>query len=60
MNFTFSKRSQLLSIDNVVFGPITKLLLFTMVKNLEFLCSVETNTFRFRNYDLNYFTVSQR
>ena len=60
MNFTFSKGPQSLSIDNVVVGPITKLLLFTMVKNKEFLGSVETNTFTFRNYDLNYFTVSQR
>ena len=35
--FTFSARSKSLSIDNAVLGPILKRLLFTMVKNTDFI-----------------------
>jgi len=42
-SFTFSSGAQSLSIDNAVFGTIPKRLLFTMVKNTEFLGSVTTN-----------------
>jgi len=40
--FTFSARSKSLSIDNAVLGPIPKLLLFTMVKNTDFIGSTQT------------------
>jgi len=35
--FTFSSGSQSLSIDNALLGPVPKSLLFTMVKNTDFL-----------------------
>jgi hypothetical protein len=35
--FTFCKGSSSISIDNAVLGPIPKRLLFTMVKNTDFL-----------------------
>jgi hypothetical protein len=41
--FTFPKGSRFLSIDNAVLGPIPKRLLFTMVKNTDFIGSVDTN-----------------
>ena len=41
--FTFSSGSQSLSIDNVVLRPIPKRLLFTMLKNTDFLGSINTN-----------------
>jgi len=34
--FTFAAESKSLSIDNAVLGPISKRLLFTMVKNTDF------------------------
>jgi len=53
--FTFSSGAQSLSIDNSVLGPIPKRLLFTMVKNAEFLGYVTTNPYHFRLYDLSSF-----
>jgi len=50
-SFTFSSGEQSLSIDNAVLGTIPKRLLFTMVRNTEFLGSVKTNPYYFRNYD---------
>ena len=47
--FTFSSGSQSLSVDSAVLGPIPKRLLFAMIKNKEFLCSVDTNPFLFRH-----------
>jgi hypothetical protein len=55
--FTFSSGSQSLSIDNAVIGPLPKRLLFTMVKNTDFLGSVNTNPYNFRHYDINYFAL---
>jgi len=57
-SFTFSSGAQWLSIDNAVLGTIPKRLLFTMVKNTEFLGSVTTNPFYFRHYDLSSFAVN--
>jgi hypothetical protein len=55
--FTFSSGSQSLSIDNADIGTLPKRLLFTVVKNSDFLGSVNTNPYNFRHYDLNYFAL---
>jgi len=52
--FIFSAESKSLSIDNAVLGPIPKRLLFTMVKNADYLGSVRTNPLQFRYYHLSY------
>ena len=57
MTFTFSAGSQLLSIDNGVLGRLPKRLIFTMVKNNDFLGTMSTNPFNFRHYDLNHFAM---
>ena len=49
--------SQFLSIDNAMLDPIPKRLHFTMVKNTDYLGSVNTNPYQFRNYDLGYFAL---
>ena len=55
--FTFSVVAQSLSIDNAVLGVLTKRLLFTMVKNTDFLGSMATNPYNLRHYDINYFSL---
>jgi len=57
-SFTFTPGSNSLSIDNLVLGPITKRILFTMVKNTDFLGAMATNPFNFRHYDLDSFPLS--
>ena len=49
--FIFSSGSQSLSIDNAVLGVLPKRLLFTMVKNTDFLGTAESNPFKFRHYE---------
>ena len=46
-SYTFSYGSNCLSIDNAILGPIPKRLLFTMVKNMDFLVSLDTNPYKF-------------
>jgi len=53
--FTFSSAAQFLSIDNAVLGPAQKRLLFTMVKNTDFLGSINTNPNYFHHYELSSF-----
>jgi len=48
--FTFSTGSKSRSIDNAVLGPLPKLLLFTMIKNANFIGSVDTTPYKFRHY----------
>jgi hypothetical protein len=55
--FTFAPGSNSLSIDNLVFGNIPKRILFTMIKNTDFLGSMATNPFKFRHYDLDSFAL---
>ena len=43
--------------DNAVLGPIPKRLLFTMVKNTDFLGSLNTNPYNFRHYNLRRFVM---
>ena len=57
---TFSSGAQSLSIDNAMFGPVPKGLLFTMVKNTDFLDSLNTNPFHFRHYDLCFHAERER
>jgi len=56
-SFTFYGGSQSLSIDNAVLSPIPKRLLFTMIKNKDFLGSIDTNPYFFRHYDLQNFAL---
>jgi hypothetical protein len=53
---TFSKGPKLLSINNAVLGLMPKRLI-TMVKNTDFLGSIDTNPFYFTHYDLTSFTL---
>jgi hypothetical protein len=53
--FTYISGSQSLSIDNAVLGLLPKRLLFTLIKNKDFLGSMDTNPFTFRNYDISHF-----
>ena len=56
-SFTFAPGSNSLFIDNLVLGPIPKRILFTVVKNTDFLGSMATNPFNFRHYDLDSFAL---
>ena len=53
--FTFSAGSKSLSINNAVLGPVPKDLHFTMVKNADFIGTMDTNPYKFRRYDSSYF-----
>jgi len=55
--FTYAGGPQAISINNAVLGALPKLLIFTMVKNTEFLVSRNSNTYNLRHYDLTRFTV---
>ena len=56
-SFTFSSGAQSLSIDNAVLGRIPKRLLFTMLKNTDFLGSMDSNPYNFRHYDMTNFSL---
>jgi len=56
--FPFSASSQSLSKNNAVLGLITKHLLFTMVKDTDYLGLVSTNPYQFRHFDLSYFSLN--
>ena len=49
-SFTFSAESKSLFIDNAVLGPVPKRLLFTMVKNADFIGTMDTNPYKFQHY----------
>ena len=55
--FTFSSGQQSISIDNAVLGPIPKRLIFTMVKNTDFLGTMDSNPYNLRHYDINFFVL---
>ena len=55
--FTFAGGPQALSINNAVLGALPKRLIFTMVKNTDFLGSRDSNPYNFRHYDLTSFTM---
>jgi len=55
--FTFSTGSKSLSMDNAVLGPVPKRLLFTMVKNADYIGSMDTNPYKFQHYDISDFSL---
>jgi hypothetical protein len=55
-NFTFSSVAQSLSIDNTVLGRSPKRQLFTMLKNTDFLGSMDSNPYNFRQYNMTNFS----
>ena len=55
--FTFAGGFQTLSINNAVLGALPKHLIFTMLKNTDFLGSGNSNPYNFRHYDLTSFTM---
>jgi len=55
--FTFDGGPQALSINNAVFGMLPKRLIFTLVKNTDFLGSRNSNPYNLRHYDLTNFTM---
>jgi hypothetical protein len=57
MSFTFSSGAQSLSIDNSVLGRIPKRLLFTMLKNTDFLGSMDSNPYNFSHYNMTNFSL---
>jgi hypothetical protein len=59
-SFTFSKCAQSLSIDNAVLGNEPKRFVFTMLKNTEYLGSMDSNPYTFRHYDKLFLTVRER
>jgi len=46
-----------LFIDNAVLGPIPKRLLFTMVKNTDFIGSLGRKLYKFQHYDFSDFSL---
>jgi hypothetical protein len=55
--FTYASGSQSLSIDNAVLGTLPNRLLFTMIRNTDFLGSEDKNPYTFRHYDISYFSL---
>jgi hypothetical protein len=55
--FTFAGGLQAISINNAVLGMVPKRLIFTMVKNTDFIGSRDSNPYNFRHYDLTNFTM---
>ena len=55
--FTFAGGPQALSINNAVLGVLPKRLIFTMVKNTDFLGSRDSNPYNLRHNDLANFTM---
>jgi len=55
--FTFSADSKSLSIDNALLGPVPKRVLFTMVKNADFIGTMDTNPYKFQLYDISNFSL---
>jgi hypothetical protein len=56
-SFTFLSGARSISIDNAVTGRIPKRLLFTMLKNTDFLGSLVSNPYNFRYYDISNFSL---
>ena len=55
--FTYSAGPTSLFIDNAVLGHLPKRLLFTMIKNKDFLGSLDTNLYYFIHFDLSHFSL---
>ena len=55
--FSYSAGPKSLSIDNAVFGQLPKRLLFTMIKNKDFLGSLDTKPYYYQHFNLSHFTL---
>jgi hypothetical protein len=55
--FTFAAGSQSLSIDNAVLGPLPNRMVFTLVKNMDYLGTIDSDPFNFRHYGILEFTL---
>jgi hypothetical protein len=55
--FTFAAGSTSLSIDNAVLGTLPKRLLFTLVKNTDYLGTLNTNPYNCRHYGIRGFEL---
>jgi len=55
--FSFSAGSKSLSIDDAVLGLVPKRLLFTMVKNADFIGTMDANPYKFQHYDISDFSL---
>jgi hypothetical protein len=55
--FTFAAGYQSLSIDNGVLGLLPKRILFTLVKNSDFLGTLDSNPYNFRHYGIRQFDL---
>jgi hypothetical protein len=54
--FTFSNGARSPSIDNAVIGTFPKHL-FTMLKNTDYLGTIDSNPYNLKHYDINYFSL---
>lgn len=54
---TFRTGSKSLSTGNAVLGILPKRLLFTMLQNVTFTCSADTNTYHFTHFSQNRFLI---
>jgi hypothetical protein len=55
--FAFGAGSKSMSIGNAVLGNFPKSLLFTMLRNVDFTVSADTNPYLFKHFGLNNFLV---
>ena len=55
--FTYSAGSKYLYIDNSVLSSIPKRILFTMVKNIDFIALRDTNPYGFQHHDIIYISL---
>jgi hypothetical protein len=55
--FTFAAGSHSLSIDNTVLGLLSKRLLFTLVKNKDYVGTLNSNPYNFRHYGIREFEL---
>jgi hypothetical protein len=54
---TFGKGSKSLTLDNAILGRTPKRIVFTIIKNTDFVGSKDINPFNFRHYKLTYFSI---
>jgi hypothetical protein len=55
--FRFAAGSHSLSIDNALLGPLPKRLLFALVKNKDYLGTLDSNPYNFRHYGILEFEL---
>ena len=53
--FTFTAGSKSRSIEKAVLGPIPNRLLFTMLRNADFIGSQDTKPYKLRHYEIAIF-----